>query len=331
MQIGLVRLGMIVLAARMGAALSPLRGRTGRALHIGSKRRSTDDLPDIRGRPLKLGITDVDGVLRDMNVLDTAGGKKAPPLLLLAGTAQTIGTYAGHVRELSRGDRRLIIPELRCQGATELLPEYANIEQHTRDLLQLLDRLGLEKVDLVGFSFGGRVALSVAAKHPSRIKSLSITGVPLNRTSLGTLILESWRDGLSQTVPQMRACAWSFILNGYSASFVERYSDKMTSVVDQIVAANDPLKLATLIAQSHIADDSHPFSVPSCAAQIACRTQVISAGEDRIAAPHTVKQLADAISGVSEYVEIPNAGHLVPFEQPTAWRKALIRFLDQGN
>ena len=35
MQIGLVRLAMIVLAARMGAALSPLRGRTARALHIG--------------------------------------------------------------------------------------------------------------------------------------------------------------------------------------------------------------------------------------------------------------------------------------------------------
>ena len=323
---------MIVLSTRLGAALSPLRGRSGRALHTGSKRRSTDDLPDIRGRPLKLRIVDVDGVLRDMNILDTAdgGNKQLRPLLLLAGTAQTIGTYAGHIRELSN-DRRLIIPELRCQGKTELLPEHANIEQHTKDLLQLLDRLGLEKVDLVGFSFGGRVALSVAAKHPSRIKSLSITGVPLKRTSLGVLILESWRDGLSQSVPQMRACAWSFVLNGYSASFVERYSGKMTSVVDQIVAANDPLKLATLIAQSHIADDSHPFSVPSCAAQIVSRTQVISAGEDRIAAPHTVKQLADAISGVSEYVEIPNAGHLVPFEQPTAWRKALIRFFDQGN
>ena len=42
------------------------------------------------------------------------------------------------------------------------------------DIVSALDLLGLEKVNLCGHSWGGHVALSVAAKHPDRIAALAL-------------------------------------------------------------------------------------------------------------------------------------------------------------
>lgn len=269
-------------------------------------------------------IRDVDGFDRKVNILDigeSVGG--GIPLVILAGTAQTTETFTGHFRALTCG-RRLVIPELRNQGKTELLSEYGTMEQHVEDVTAILRALGVCRVDLCGFSFGGRVALAVASAHPQYVRKLSITGVPLHRAPLGSLILESWKDGLNMR--QMRSVAWSFILNGYSEAFITRFSDRLPSFVDLICEANDPKKLADLMNLSHTMTDSHPFSVASCAARLTVPTQVIGASYDKISAIGTVKLLSEAIRG--EFEEIPEAGHLVPFEKPTQWRNAILRFFD---
>jgi len=279
----------------------------------------------------RLKILDVDGEKRELHTYDSGSTNddSNPPLLIIGGTAQTIATYQGHLRDLTKS-RRTILPELRCQGRlTELLHEHASIEQHAKDVIALLDTMSITKpLDVVGFSFGGRVALAVAAYNPHRIRKLSITGVPFRRTQLGSLILESWRSGLNQSPSELRSVAWSFILNGFSAQFIEQQADKLETFVEQIIVSNDTKKLASLMNESHIVDPAHRYSVQTCAARIICPTQVIGASEDRIAAPSTVKDLAAAIP-TSNYLEMQACGHLAPFENPTAWRRSVIKFLDE--
>lgn len=280
---------------------------------------------------LNLMLRDVDGQDRFVNVLDTAGGSGEDlgagrtPLMILGGTAQTIDTYTGHFRELGKGERRLIVVELRNQGKTQLLSAHGHMDQLVEDVAALLRALKINQVDLCGFSFGGRVALAVASAHPEAVRRLSITGVPLHREPLGVAILQSWSDGLNHG--QLRACAWSFLLNGYSEAFLTRFADRLPSFVTQICEDNDCNKLADLMNLSHITSDAHFYSVPSCAARLACPTQVIAASLDRIAAPGTVLALANSIKH-SEFHEIQGSGHLVPFEQPTRWRRSVLQFLD---
>jgi len=281
--------------------------------------------------PPRLKILDVDGEKRELHVFDSGStiGEK-PPLLIIGGTAQTIATYQGHLRDLAK-TRRTILPELRCQGRlTELLHEHATIEQHAKDVIALLDTLEITSpIDCVGFSFGGRVALAVAAYNSHRIRKLSITGVPLRRSPLGSLILESWRSGLNQSPSELRSVAWSFIINGFSAQFIEQQAEKLETFVEQIIVSNDSNKLASLMNESHIVDAAHGFSVPSCAARVKCLTQVIGASDDRIAAPSTVQDLS-AVIPTSTYLEMQACGHLAPFESPTVWRRSVIKFLDQA-
>ena len=66
-------------------------------------------------------------------------------------------------------------------GATPPPPEPWGTEEYARHLLPLFDGAdGLaERVTIVGHSFGGRVAVRLAAMAPDRIERLVLTGVPL--------------------------------------------------------------------------------------------------------------------------------------------------------
>jgi pimeloyl-ACP methyl ester carboxylesterase len=235
-----------------------------------------------------LPIQDIDGEIRNVhyydswaiannnsnnNHVDPPNSSSYPPLIILGGTGQTVDTYAPHIRALSK-ERRLLIIELRCQGRTELLSEYGTVQQQVSDIKQILDKLKIEKCDLLGFSFGGRVGLAVASKMNGVVNKLTVTGVPLRRPALGQIILKSWHDSLK--LNEMRSCAWSFLINGYSEKFLNKFATKLSLFVDIIIKSNDPKRLFHLLEHSHVVDDSHPFSVPNCLATITCLTQVCS-------------------------------------------------------
>jgi pimeloyl-ACP methyl ester carboxylesterase len=246
-----------------------------------------------------------------------------PPLVVLGGTAQTIDTFAPHINQIAKS-RRLIIPELRGQGRTELSSKHCTIQQLVEDLGSILNALGVEEIHLSGFSFGGRVALAYAAHQPQRVERLAVTAIPLVRPPLGKVILESWMDGLSRG--NMRECAWSFIINGYSTEFLEKNAERLSLYVDMVTNSNDPKKVFDLIDQSGRGSDEQ-YSIPYCASRVKCPTLVIGATQDRIAGLQPVKDLAAAMTQ-AEFVPM-GTGHLAPFEDPAAWRTHLMQFMNR--
>jgi 3-oxoadipate enol-lactonase len=291
-----------------------------RSLHLKAVQRSSI----VQER--KLSLRDVDSTYRDVNYIDIGENKdpSLPPLVVLCGTAQTVNTYTQHLRALT-ASRRVIIPELRCQGSTQLLSEFGSMEQHCNDFINILDNLQLRTVDLVGFSFGGRVALTIAANRPSAVRRLSLTGVPLVRSNLGKSVLEGWREYLDNN--NMKDCAWSFIMNGYSKEFIDRNQKSLATYVDLIIQGNpQPNRIRDLIKYSHVRDDDPLYSTQACVTRIACPTQVIAGTSDRIAGFQNTKDLSLAIPN-SEFAEL-QAGHLVPFECPVDWRQRVLNFIN---
>jgi len=69
---------------------------------------------------------------------------------------------------------RLIMPDLIGHGETDSPDDPAryDITRAADDLRCLLDRLGIEKTDLLGYSMGGRVAITFACLYPERVRKL---------------------------------------------------------------------------------------------------------------------------------------------------------------
>ena len=72
-----------------------------------------------------------------------------------------------------------LVPDLPGFGASPPPPEPWGTEQYAEQLAQVL---GGRSWLLVGHSFGGRVAVQLAARHPSLVAGVVLTGVPLLRT-----------------------------------------------------------------------------------------------------------------------------------------------------
>jgi pimeloyl-ACP methyl ester carboxylesterase len=72
--------------------------------------------------------------------------------------------------------RRCIAPDLLCHGQTrERFDADVSVAGQAEALLQLLDALEIGEVDLVANDTGGAVAQILAARHPRRVRSLTLT------------------------------------------------------------------------------------------------------------------------------------------------------------
>jgi len=89
---------------------------------------------------------------------------------------------------------RMVMPDLRGMGWTEVTERGYEKEQLARDILALLDAMGLERVKLVGHDWGGYAGFLLSLFHPGRIERyLALNIVHLwPRRTVGS-VLNSWR------------------------------------------------------------------------------------------------------------------------------------------
>lgn len=94
-----------------------------------------------------------------------------PTVLAIHGITSNSRSWLAVAREL--GPRAsLVAVDLRGRAASARLPGPFGIERHVRDLLAVLDRLGLERAVIAGHSLGAYVAQRLATLHPDRVARL---------------------------------------------------------------------------------------------------------------------------------------------------------------
>ncbi|MER5349258.1 alpha/beta hydrolase [Kitasatospora sp. NPDC002551] len=98
-----------------------------------------------------------------------------PPLLCLPGGPGRAAAYLGDLGGLS-AHRTLILPDTRGTGASAMPADLATcrVDRLVADVEALRRHLGLDRVDLLGHSAGGSLAMLYAAAHPDRLDSLTL-------------------------------------------------------------------------------------------------------------------------------------------------------------
>ncbi len=99
----------------------------------------------------------------------------APAVVLLHALGETRADWSAVAPPLGV-DRRVVALDLRGHGGAARRPPYT-LEQMSADVVDQLDRLDLERVDVIGHSLGGAVACLLAAAHPGRIRRLVLEDV----------------------------------------------------------------------------------------------------------------------------------------------------------
>lgn len=120
----------------------------------------------------------------------------APPLVLLHGFA---GSGAGwwNVLPALGADRVAFAPDLVGHAGSDAPDDPRPYAWRTvvQQLVGLLDQLGADQVDLVGYSLGGRLALGLALQAPRRVRRLVLEGASPGLRDAGERAERAQRDG----------------------------------------------------------------------------------------------------------------------------------------
>jgi pimeloyl-ACP methyl ester carboxylesterase len=119
-------------------------------------------MPEVEG--MTHHMVDIGGL--ELHVAEAGSG---PPVLLLHGWPQHWYAWRRVAPELAR-DHRVICPDLRGFGWSDAPPGPYDKATLARDVLALLDSLGLERVDLIAHDWGAWIGFMLCLEHPERFE-----------------------------------------------------------------------------------------------------------------------------------------------------------------
>jgi pimeloyl-ACP methyl ester carboxylesterase len=102
------------------------------------------------------------------------------PLVLLHGGLGAAELWAPVLPALAAG-RRVIAVDLPSHGHTADVDRPFRAETMADDVSALVEHLGLERADVMGYSLGGQVALRTAIQHPQRVRRLVLVSIAFRR------------------------------------------------------------------------------------------------------------------------------------------------------
>jgi len=100
------------------------------------------------------------------------------PLLLLHGGLGSGDMFGPVLPALVSRGRQVITVDLQGHGRTNLGSRPIRCQTIAEDLVQVLARVGRAKLDVLGYSFGGCVALRLAIQHPDLVRRLVLVSTP---------------------------------------------------------------------------------------------------------------------------------------------------------
>ena len=98
---------------------------------------------------------------------------KGEPLLLLHGGLGSTDMFKPIMPAFTE-HRQVIAIDLQGHGRTELGNRKISLPDLGDDMAAVLTKLGYKNVDVMGYSFGGGVALRLAAQHPEMVRRLAL-------------------------------------------------------------------------------------------------------------------------------------------------------------
>jgi 3-oxoadipate enol-lactonase len=245
---------------------------------------------------------------------EISGAGDAPVLLLGGSLGTTLEMWDGQLPLAER--LRLIRFDHRGHGRSPAPPAPYEIADLGRDVLSLMDALGIERASYCGVSIGGMAGMWLGANAPERIERLVLAC-----TSAHLPPASAWRERATAVLeagsPDVVADA--VVERWLTPDFAARHPDVRASLRTMLVATDAAAYAACCgaIERMDLRDQLR---------RIAAATLVISGSDDAATPREHPRLIAGAIPGARHEVVGPGA-HLAAVQQPDAVNRLILEHL----
>ncbi len=242
--------------------------------------------------------------------------QSARPLLVFSNSLGTdFSMWDPQLPELSQRFR-ILRYDTRGHGQSSVTAGDYTIEQLGRDVLAMLDKLGIDRMNFCGLSMGGMIGIWLGIHAPDRLHRLVLCNTAARigtKETWNARIATARKDGMK---PVAAAVVERWFTPEFRASFPQKVAE-----AQRMLDASPPDGYAACCAAIRDMDQR------DAVAQITTPTLVIYGGKDPVTPLADAQFLTDQIRG-SVKVEL-SAAHLSNVEQPEAFTKAVSDFLSK--
>ena len=260
-------------------------------------------------------------------------GGQGPAVILLHGYGETGDMWVPLAIDLAR-DHKVIVPDLRGMGLSSKPDGGYDKKTQGRDISGVLDALKVGKTGLITHDIGNMVGYAFAAESPGRVTRFVLMDAPLPGVG-------PWEDILKNPL------LWHFrfggpdmerLVAGRERIYLDRFWNEFSATPARFSEASR-VHYATLYARpgamhagfsQFAAFDQDATDNKVFLANGKLTMPVLAIGGGKSFGPMMATVMRFAATDVTEGV-IPDAGHWLMEEQPTATVKMVRDFLDRGK
>ena len=273
------------------------------------------------------------------------GARSGEKIIFLHGFPESHRTWREILPVLAE-DYFVVAPDQRGFGASDKPPGVENYrtDRILEDLIALADALELETFTLVGHDWGGAVAWLAALRHPDRIKRLVILNAPHPLIFQKSLIDDANQRAASQYItafrtPGMEQALEAMGLETFYAKTFASHAD-IAKVPEEERAAyladwGQPGALTAMLNWYRASEIVVPAPGEAATApawtkgpfpSLKVPTLVVWAMRDTALLPVQLGGLYDLVDDL-RIVQVPDAGHFIPWEKPGPVIRAIGDFM----
>jgi 3-oxoadipate enol-lactonase len=211
---------------------------------------------------------------------------------------------------------RVLRYDTRGHGQSSVTAGPYSITQLGRDVVGLLDGLGIERAHFCGLSMGGVTGMWLGVYAADRINRLVLcnTAAKIGSAEMWNTRIDTVRTNGLSAVAETQAQRW------FTPAFIAK-APNVIAATRQMIASTSPEGYAANCGAIRNMDQRETIS------RIRARTLVIGGLHDPVISAADIRSLVDTIPG-AKLVEL-DASHLSNVEAPVEFTKALLNFLTE--
>jgi len=241
-------------------------------------------------------------------------------LLLVHGHPFDRTMWRPQVEHLRASGWRVIAPDLRGYGASDVVPPITTLDVFASDLAALLDRLGVDGVVIGGLSMGGQIVMDFARQFPHRVRGILLAATfPQAETDAGKTRRNAMADRLLRE--GMDAYAAEVLPSMLAARSIASMPDVAAHVLAMMRAAAPEGAAAALRGRAERPDYG------STLASLDVPALVVVGDQDAF----TTREDADRMQALlrAELLWLEGVGHMPNLECADEFNAALDRLLER--
>ena len=244
---------------------------------------------------------------------------KGKPLVVLNGIMMSTASWKEFIEPFS-ANNRLILVDFLDQGRSDKLVGMEYDHEIQVELVKaLLDFLDLDKVCLMGISYGSEVAQEFTLKYQERVERLLLFNATARTGPWLGDIGDAWNLATGNadsyyltTIPVIYSPGFYMKKN----EWMNRRREALKPVFGNPDFVQAMIRLTNSSRSYDVADEIHKITVP---------TLVVSCQQDYLTPVEEQQFIVDQIPN-SHYVVIPNCGHASMYEQPLMYASLVVGF-----